>query len=1396
MSSVTNPTSSINYTNKDFRALYEELLDLVKKLSYKWDPSISNESDPGVILLKLDAIIGDKNNYNIDKNILEAFPETLTQEISARNVYKQLAYHMPWYMSGVCNVSMKWNGRELESYESVTIPAFTMLTNSDASIVYTLIEAPVFDVEHSVVSARAIQGTVTDVIVDGDRRLTLSNLDENNRIYLDDYNIAENGVFIMNYNEEGNGTWTAVDNLAVQPRGNRYYEFGVDSRTNICYIEFPEDISDLIHEGLTIKYLISQGRDGNIASKVLDSFYEDSSIAIYPTDEKVTLNDQNILLYNTDASVGGEDPQSIEDAYRGYRRTAGTFETLVTLRDYMNAVYKLGKNNGVSNAVVSDRLNDLQSSHSIVMDLGGVSDLETITQVTDDEVDMTAYDLKLYMLYDPGQVDTLERYDSTFNMVPSKSNISKTIQTLLQEQKCIQHDFVDILPDVPCLFQNAYNVRIKIVPQYKLDTTQINSVKVNIMSALMSSMNAHQIDFGYEPDYDAVYDVISTADERIKTVVLDDFEFTTLAIYWDSDAQDFIRIPVSEFNSSYIVRNDAPATRTAAINYFNSLINMPDSEIRVPDRYYFVWREDVFRYDKQQNSVVLYSDKLKEIRKWIIAKSVLAGNTPLFKFKTTFDCSLDQQVIAQQQDIERLSTELVISPFGFEQSNRILPKSYDGSGPNYTTYQLKPNENLQLLAPSFVTETNYSNYVKYQLILNGYDDVYSYESASYLTYRTGGYAVGTKFYINDITPLETIDYNSYMDITNSMNSTIVEPIRNAYGIPSPMSFAQAWSMGYMSVFIKVPSRTIPANTEYKLRAGESIAFFYQTEDGDDAPFVYRCYKGIDPSQETSLERSPVIRASFTLSGIVDGIPNPNQVKAVEPAYMKNSGTIPYNSSTGSSYMLIKSMYGEQDLSSNKSIDIRKINEKRISANSSYYYFVTNSITEIDGVPNYQMTLPFVSGSDGIHEYTLKSDEYFIYTNQAMSEFEILGPGTLIDLLSDSTSNIVLNVAVVPYQDIATYGITAFSESCKKFLWDVVLREQQIYNFVTNDTIAIEIESDYSQGRYPAFWTNQATVVKDFKISYLTVGSGDSFQYLPEIDIDDDISQWRGTAILNIDCSKDSPQILDNHLSIAEGRSSVQQMVINGVEYPSLQEVTSGTSELYLLSDVSTLRTGGQNIDVTYLDSSGQRMTLEMLLYAQNPAFSNDPFFYDGDTLCLKYINGSTTASNIELQEGYSYILGIDNASAEGSFSISASNATLKCLNAPDDQVTYDNDRTWYFSLTPTASLFSLTFVTSGGQPTDRLIFQHLLKYAPNLIFSTRYGITSNDIHETMNTFSKAEYFKYNNMISDENLIEDPVLAKSFFNNRHVANQYVISYAQLRMSNVDAKDSYITFINNR
>ena len=60
---IINKNQDISYTNLDFSSIYTEVIELAKQLSYRWDPSISDESDPGVVLLKLSALIADKMNF-------------------------------------------------------------------------------------------------------------------------------------------------------------------------------------------------------------------------------------------------------------------------------------------------------------------------------------------------------------------------------------------------------------------------------------------------------------------------------------------------------------------------------------------------------------------------------------------------------------------------------------------------------------------------------------------------------------------------------------------------------------------------------------------------------------------------------------------------------------------------------------------------------------------------------------------------------------------------------------------------------------------------------------------------------------------------------------------------------------------------------------------------------------------------------------------------------------------------------------------------------------------------------------------------------------------------------------------------------------------------------------
>jgi hypothetical protein len=51
--------------------------------------------------------------------------------------------------------------------------------------------------------------------------------------------------------------------------GSKVFKFGFDSQEELPYVQFPEDISTIIEDGLRIKYIRTSGADGNISMNTL-----------------------------------------------------------------------------------------------------------------------------------------------------------------------------------------------------------------------------------------------------------------------------------------------------------------------------------------------------------------------------------------------------------------------------------------------------------------------------------------------------------------------------------------------------------------------------------------------------------------------------------------------------------------------------------------------------------------------------------------------------------------------------------------------------------------------------------------------------------------------------------------------------------------------------------------------------------------------------------------------------------------------------------------------------------------------------------------------------------------------------------------------------------------------
>lgn len=539
---VENYLSNLSYINKDFNSLWNEILETVPKLTNKWMPSEANESDPLLVLLKELAIFADKNNYNVDKNILERFPATLTQLRSAYNVYDDLGYTPDWYISATTPITINFDNRTdngiifgSEKFPATLLPAtlplrFKMVCDDKSNIVYTLLQD--FIVETTNTTTRqifAMEGKINDLTINGKTQLTSLNLDSQNRLYFTQTNIAQNGILISNYSDFSDiaydekqnlliSQWQRVNNINQWPSGSYVYKLGVNSVTGSVYIQFPEDIGRLIGDGIYIKYLLSSGEQGNMGkgtiSKFLNTF---NSLGGY------TVSDESFTLFNSQVVQNGRNPLDIEDMRKQFNKVVGVFDTLVTLRDYENYLYEHQNNLGkyvVSNIRVSDRFHDLTDSITY-KHLNSLGEIEDVTETLKDDSSkdlMTPYNLKFYPLYPYSYSGDKEDFNRCFETsVEARSSLLDDCKAAVEEVKCISHDIMGS-SGTPIFI--PYDLEGQIFLQNQVSAVEAADILKKVNTQLYARLNPRELEWGKMLNYGDVVETIKSADSRIQYVAL------------------------------------------------------------------------------------------------------------------------------------------------------------------------------------------------------------------------------------------------------------------------------------------------------------------------------------------------------------------------------------------------------------------------------------------------------------------------------------------------------------------------------------------------------------------------------------------------------------------------------------------------------------------------------------------------------------------------------------------------------------------------------------------------------------------------------------------------------------------------------------------------------------
>lgn len=97
--------SYLQYTSKDYDSIYKDLTDSISGISDIW--TSREDSDPGIVLVKLMSALGDMLSYNMDKQSLEYYGPTVTQRKNAAKLFNLIGYRMHWYKSAKTLLTLK-----------------------------------------------------------------------------------------------------------------------------------------------------------------------------------------------------------------------------------------------------------------------------------------------------------------------------------------------------------------------------------------------------------------------------------------------------------------------------------------------------------------------------------------------------------------------------------------------------------------------------------------------------------------------------------------------------------------------------------------------------------------------------------------------------------------------------------------------------------------------------------------------------------------------------------------------------------------------------------------------------------------------------------------------------------------------------------------------------------------------------------------------------------------------------------------------------------------------------------------------------------------------------------------------------------------------------------------
>lgn len=528
---------SMSYTSRDYTTILNELLTTIPNLTNEWQ--VLNDTDPGVVLLKLISMLGDNLSYNIDVMAKELMPDTVTQRKNASAIYNLVGYKMKWIRSATIQ-ALFFN----KSPYRLLIPRFSSYTDSNSTVTYTYF--PMDSSKGDLIieglsssSLELVQGTpnlppyapqTSNSILTStyvwydyyDFNVLPSHIVDRDKIYLSTSNVDQDHIILVDNNKN---YWELVDNLKSVGKSGCYFEFKVDEFDR-PYLQLIPQWKNYNSSGLfKLFFLESEGSQGTVISDYISRPIELTTNNYKNTSNGLVYASYDNLSITHSSSLGGYDAETADDARETAHNEIGVADTLITISDYQKT---LKNYSNVSNVLATDFLNDIyhSNSQSNSLNIYIYLVLKTIMDQTWSETDLEQYTMQL------------KSYLADLKLAYATVNLN--------------YDGIVYSRWIP-----SGTIYLK----KPIDSDKVQSMLLNIDTYLATTFNLSQVEFNSPIRYLDVVKAIEAADSNIDYVDLDPIEYYhthTVTVPVDLSYIQWISPSEFSFNLPYRVIASTP----------------------------------------------------------------------------------------------------------------------------------------------------------------------------------------------------------------------------------------------------------------------------------------------------------------------------------------------------------------------------------------------------------------------------------------------------------------------------------------------------------------------------------------------------------------------------------------------------------------------------------------------------------------------------------------------------------------------------------------------------------------------------------------------------------------------------------------------------------------------